>query len=163
MKKIATILTALALMLSLAACGDRSAPETPPTPTSTQQDTRTLAERMTEILTDVPDLPASFDTELDQDNFAYHLFIDPIEGAEGLASEAMMSAVAHSVCLLRVPEGTDPAAVAAAIEENTDPNKWICVGAEKVIVKQSGQIVLLVMSTGAVAEAIAANFDATAV
>jgi len=92
--------------------------------------------------------------------FPAFTFIDYIEGAEAVISEGMISAIAHSVVLVRVPEGTDAADVAAQIEANADPRKWICVEAEKTVVSQHGSLVLLVMSSEATATAIAANFDA---
>ena len=59
-----------------------------------------------------------------------------------------------------MPEGTDVAQIAAQIEQSANPNKWVCVGAEKTIVKTRGNVVLLVMSQTAIADQIAANFDA---
>ena len=59
----------------------------------------------------------------------------------------------------RVPEGTDAAEIAKQIEDQADPRKWICVEAEKTIVKQRGNVVLLVMSTADVADAVAQAFD----
>ncbi|MDH8678858.1 hypothetical protein QE109_11900 [Fusibacter bizertensis] len=97
-------------------------------------------------------------TPLDADNFSWYLFIDPIEGAEAVSADAMMSAVAHSVVLLRVPDGTDAEAVAKEIEEKADPRKWICVEAEKTIVKVNGNLILLIMSNPEVADQVAENF-----
>ena len=51
------------------------------------------------------------------------------------------------------------AAVAADIEANMDPRKWICVEAEATMVKTSGQYVLMVMSSQEIVDAISANFD----
>ena len=76
----------------------------------------------------------------------------------GLAS-AMIGSIAHSVVLLKLPEGADVAAVAADIEANMDPRKWICVEAEATMVKTSGQYVLMAMSSQATVDAISANFD----
>ena len=88
--------------------------------------------------------------------------MDPIEGAEAYSSEALISAVPHSIALLRVPEGTDVETVAKQIEENANPRKWVCVEAEKTIVKTRGNVVLLVMSDAATADQVAANFEAYA-
>ncbi|MBQ3078058.1 MAG: hypothetical protein IJC43_09380 [Clostridia bacterium] len=154
MKKIVALTLALLLMLSLAACSSSSGDTNPGAD-------MTLSEIMTTILDGaVPAELAVGEMPLDEENFAFFAFIDPIEGAEGLASEAMMSSVAHSVVLLRLPEDADAAAVAAEVEKNADPRKWICVTAEKTEVLQHGNLVLLVMSATDTATAIAENFTA---
>ena len=47
------------------------------------------------------------ETPLTQENFSSYLFIDYVEGSEGLASDAAINAIAHSVVLLRLPEGAE--------------------------------------------------------
>ena len=53
----------------------------------------------------------------------------------------------HSLCIVKVKEGEDVAAVKQAIFDNADYRKWICAAAEKVLVADSGNYVMLVMST----------------
>ena len=151
MKKILSLALCAVLILSLAACGKTSE--------KNQGDKLSLDEIFTSILTDVDNLPELSLTSLNSDNYHYYLFIDPIEGAEALADDASINAVPHSAVLLRVPEGVDAVATAAEIEKNADLNKWICVGAEKKIVKVHGDTILLVMSYTEIADKIAANFD----
>ncbi|MEG1317252.1 MAG: hypothetical protein RSC86_07735, partial [Oscillospiraceae bacterium] len=98
-------------------------------------------------------------TTVSSDMFKSYLFIDYIDGAEAMASDALIGSIAHSVVVLKLPEGTDSAATAATISANADPRKWICVEAEKVAVRSSGRFVLLVMSDTVTADAITANFD----
>ncbi|HAS74397.1 MAG TPA: hypothetical protein DCS67_09660 [Clostridiales bacterium UBA8960] len=98
-------------------------------------------------------------TPLDEESFSWFMFIDAIEGAEAVSADAMISSVAHSVVVVRLPEGTDAVAVAKEIEEKADPRKWICVEAEKTVVKVNGNLVLLVMSTEEVADAVTVNFE----
>ena len=96
---------------------------------------------------------------ISSDHYPYYLFIDYIEGSIAASSSAMIGSIPHSVVLLKLPEDADVAAVAAEIEENMDPRKWICVEAEATMVKTSGQYVLMVMSSQATVDAISANFD----
>lgn len=96
---------------------------------------------------------------ISSDQYPYYLFIDYIEGSIAASSSAMIGSIPHSVVLLKLPEDADVAAVAAEIEENMDPRKWICVEAEATMVKTSGQYVLMVMSSQATVDAISANFD----
>lgn len=96
---------------------------------------------------------------LPAEQYPYYLFIDYIEGSIAASASAMIGSIAHSVVLLKLPEDADVAAVAADIEANMDPRKWICVEAEATMVKTSGQYVLMVMSSQATVDAISANFD----
>ena len=93
------------------------------------------------------------------DQYPYYLFIDYIDGSIAASASAMIGSIAHSVVLLKLPEDADVAAVAADIEANMDPRKWICVEAEATLVKTSGQYVLMAMSSQDAVDAISANFD----
>ena len=97
--------------------------------------------------------------EVPAENYEYTLFVPYIEGSKAVVSEPMIGSIAHSVALLQLPEDADAEAVAAEIEANMDPRKWICVEAEASWVKVSGQYVLMVMSSQEAADVIAANFD----
>ena len=105
------------------------------------------------------ELPNVGNTDLTADTFKNYLFIDPIDGATALASDAMIGSIAHSVVLLKLPEGSDGDSVAASIKANANPRKWICVEAEKVSDVHKNGVVLLVMSDTATADAIVANFN----
>ncbi|SCJ90327.1 prolipoprotein diacylglyceryl transferase [uncultured Eubacterium sp.] len=118
-----------------------------------------LSTIMSSILAGV-DLPKVGNTTLSGDNFPAFAFIEKQDGYTGLASEALVGSIAHSVVLVRVPEGASAKSTAASIKANADPRKWICVEAEKTIVKYHKRTVLLIMSDAATANAIAANFDA---
>lgn len=65
----------------------------------------------------------------------------------GLASESRISSQAHSIVLLRMPEGTDMEAAKAQIAASVDPFKWICVGVDpdKVRVESNGDLICIVM------------------
>ena len=155
MKKYAAILAAALLLLALAACGAKA-----PAAEEKPGDTMSLEEIFTSIQKDVADLPDTANIELTDENFSSYLFIEPIDGAQALASDALINIVPHSAVLLRVPDGTDAEAVAEQIRENANPNKWICVGADKTVVSSHGQTILLVMSSADTATALSANFDA---
>ncbi len=111
------------------------------------------------MLKDIEDLPEVENVEITDEYFEPFLFIKPIEGATALASEGMISSIAHSAVLLRVPEGTDVEKVRKQIEQSADPQKWVCVGAEKTIVKAHNNTILLVMSFDKIADEMAQKFD----
>ena len=70
-----------------------------------------------------------------------------VEGAEAYISEPMMGSFAHSVVLVRLPDGQNAEEFASKMRSNADPRKWICVEAEAVKVSTKGNLVLLVMSS----------------
>lgn len=151
------LLATLSLLLALALlCGCTAAPAAAADPLKDLA----LTDIMDSILADVPDLPGVQSTQLTAESFPYTAFIDMPEGGEGLVSEAMISAIAHSTVLVRFADEESAKAGETAITENANPRKWICVEAEKTIVQRSGCVVLLVMSSTATADAIAANFTA---
>ncbi|MDD3165705.1 MAG: hypothetical protein PHS97_07595 [Oscillospiraceae bacterium] len=133
-------------------------PATPETPAGATD--ASLSDIIADILDGVSDLPMVGDIELTAENFSYYTFIDAIDGAEAMASEAMIGSIAHSVVLVRLPAGSDAETVAKDIKDNANPRKWICVEAEQVTVTVRGNLVLLVMSSTATADAITANFEA---
>ena len=120
----------------------------------------TLESMMDAILNGVSDLPAVGSTPLDADNFEFFAFAPYADGLQGLASEAMINAVAHSVVLVRVPEGMDVQEIADQMQANMDPRKWICVEAEKSSVTVHDDVILLVMSFETTEKQIRENFDA---
>ena len=104
------------------------------------------------------EVPMSENFELTAENFTSFLFIDPIEGARGVKSQAAISVIPHAVVLVELPEGVNAAIVAAQIEQAADPAKWICVHAEKLGVFYSGRFVVMAMSFEAVVDGIEANY-----
>lgn len=85
--------------------------------------------------------------EITKENMAFYLGVDNLKIDAGLAVEPMMTAHAHSVCLIRLSDGQDVEKAKAAIKENADPRKWICVGVspENVLVDNIGNLIILVM------------------
>ncbi len=88
-----------------------------------------------------------YEEEVNSDNVEGYLGTDKVAFTEGLAVEPMMTAQAHSVCLIRLPEGADVEEAKTLIRENVNPRKWICVGVspENVYVENIGNLVLLAM------------------
>ncbi len=78
---------------------------------------------------------------------------------DALASEPVMSSVAHSVVLIRLNSSKDAEKATKEIKEKVDPRKWVCVEVEEknVIVESKGDLVLLAMDNQ-YSEAIKENF-----
>ncbi len=150
MKKIFALLCALTLLAALPACGGKTADPLAE---------KSLEEILAASVKDVPDLPEYQSTALDAETFEFFSFVPYKDGYEGLAADALILSMPHSVVLVRVPE-EEAESVAEAMKQNADPRKWICVEAEKVAVDRCGGTILLVMSSGETANAILTNFKA---
>lgn len=132
-------------------------PEATPVPTP-EADTRSLEELITKVTSNLGEMPVTGNMPLDSENFEFYTFASYIDGAEGIASEPMMSSIAHSVVLVRLPQGEDAQAFANKMKANADPRKWLCVEAEKVSVASKGNLAILVMSDASRVDKIISNF-----
>ena len=133
-------------------------PAEQPKPAEPQKDTRSLNEIMSSILVGMGETPMLGEIPLDAENFEFYTFVPFLEGAEGLVSEPMMGSFAHSVVLVRLPDGADVKDFASRVKANANPRKWICVEAEEVKVSTKGNLVLLVMSSSDNVGVISSNF-----
>lgn len=127
-------------------------PEQPDTPEAPQADASLVA-LMDKIYGDKKDIMVAqtvlyngmgSETERGLD---WYLGTEDVQFDAGLASEAMISSQAHSIVLLRMPQGADMEAAKAKIAESIDPFKWICVGVnpDKVRVESNGDLICVVM------------------
>ena len=101
-------------------------------------------------------------TELTEENIENYIGTKDINWSEAIVSESMVGSIAHSVVLIRMSGNANEKDIEEAkqiIEENANPNKWICVTAEKVEVLSKGDLILLVMSDKSKTEIISKNFN----
>jgi len=94
-----------------------------------------------------PYLGALWPMPFDSESAGWIIGAEGLDIVEAYACEPMMSSVAHSVCLIKLAEGSDVEAAKTAIRENVNPAKWICVSVdpENIRVESIGNLVLLVM------------------
>ncbi len=144
MKKI-VLLTIMSVVLILGTGCSQSGGET-------SSENPVLKEELSVILETIYEksgieLPSLANTELTEENEAYYIGTNDVAYIEAVASEPMMSSIAHSVVLLRVEEGADIEKIKETIKTKVDPRKWICVGVEEedVIVDNIGNLVILIM------------------
>ncbi|MBQ7400337.1 MAG: hypothetical protein IJW06_07760 [Clostridia bacterium] len=97
---------------------------------------------------------------LTSEDFEFFTFIPYEEGLEAVANEPMMSSIAHSIVLVKAPTAEKAEEIAAAMKENCDPRKWMCVEADIVEGVTNGNIAMLLMTTteGGMADTILNNF-----
>ena len=91
-------------------------------------------------------------TEVNEENVEYYLGTADIEYEEALASESGTGSIAHSVVLVRVKENANIEDIKTKIKDNVDSRKWICVQAEHVVVKNKGNLIILIMTNDGVEE-----------
>lgn len=93
------------------------------------------------------EFPMCMNQPLTKENQVYMLGTDTFDFIEGVASEPMMSAQAHSFVLFTVAEDADIESIKEAVKANVDGRKWICVGVEpeNIIVDSIGQMIILIM------------------
>ena len=140
LKKIFLVISLLAALFMLTACGEKKV-----------QVTGTLEELMTKVYSNLSEdkTPMALgNIEVTKENVKDYLGTDDIEFTEALASESQVGSIAHSVVLVRVDENADFEAIKTKIKENVNPRKWICVGVdeENVIVKNKGNLIILIMT-----------------
>lgn len=135
MKKIIIGLTVLVMVITMTACGGKEK--------NVEGDLPSLMEKVYEGL----ETPIVGQMEVTAENLAFYVGAESLDFKEGLASEAMINAIAHSVVLLRMNEGADVEAAKKEIKEKVNPRKWICVGVEdeNVIVDSRGDLIILIL------------------
>ena len=139
--------------------GGEATPEVPVVESMPEEKLNEMIDLLEQLVGGINDELTVMNMEVTSDVFEYYVNVPYIEGAYAVCSAPMIGSIAHEVVLVELPEGTDVAAVAAEMEANMDPIKWVCVEAETCWVKTSGNYVVAVMSAAQMADAVAANFD----
>ena len=138
MKKIGYGLLILSLVLCFAGCQKQS-----------ENISGSLSDIMKEVYKNIPEdeLPELINEKVNKDNQEYYLGSSDITYKEALASEPLMSSVAHSVVLVRANSVKDVENIKKEIKEKIDPRKWVCVGVDEknVFVESKGDLVILIM------------------
>ena len=154
MKKIIAILLALAAVLSLAACGGNN--DTTDTETTTLAPSFELTGTLEEIASKVLEKTTKIEmmlmdpTEIDLadvDAANYYLGVASTDAIErAVFSEPMIGSIAYSMCLVTAKAGADVEALKNEILEGVNYRKWMCVAAEKVLVTNCGNTIMMIMA-----------------
>ena len=171
MKKIVTMLLALAMMFSFAACGGTTAePATEATEPALSLE-GTMEELVNQVIAEQPVefmggiMPVDL-TDTSEDGLWAIKNYTGLDSADQISDvavyEPMMGSIAFSLVMVRVNEGEDPALVAEAMKSGIDPRKWICVEADDLKVAGFGDVVMLIMvgsDTGMTAQSFVDAFQ----
>lgn len=162
MKKISVLMALILVLLALVGCGASNNGGSSAAPAVTLEGTP--SEIVDKIYAGAPEdleYPMMLTTsELTEDNSVYMTGVERSEYKEGAVSESMVGSIAYSMVVLRANDAEGAQALADSVKEKVDPRKWICVEAEKKVVEQRGDLVLLVMSGTDLADQIVTNFQA---
>ena len=151
MKKILSVMLALAMVLSMAACGGKKTQETEAPALSvsgTMEEllNKTIEQRPVEFMGGV--IPVDLTDSSEDGLWALKSYtgLDSAEKiTEAAAFEPMMGSMAFSMVLVRLAEGADGKAVAESMKSGIDTRKWICVEADDLKVAGFGDVVMLIM------------------
>ena len=174
MKKILSVILALSLVLSLAACGGNAAPETtaPATEAATSVEA-TCEELVNGIIEKQPVefmggiMPVDLTDTSEDGLWAISYFTglqDASQITEVAVFEPMMGSIAFSMVMVRVVPEAGSETVAEAMKNGIDTRKWICVGADELMVAGYADMVMLIMldsATGLSAQSFVDAFAST--
>ena len=171
-KRLTSLMLAAIMAFSMTACGkenagaETTAAETAAETTAAAAELEgTLPEIAEQIYQEAGEMEMSLapTEELnlgDAERLKYVTGLDSAEDIEGAASsDALISAVAYSMVLVRVKDGADVEAVKKEMLEGVDPRKWVCVTAEKTAITSCGNVILLIMAEAGTADKITEAFS----
>lgn len=159
MKKFVSVILALTMMLSLAACGSSGNAETTVETTEALTGFIPLEGTLEELLNKVIEqnpvefmggvMPVDL-TDTSEDGLwaiKYYTGLDNADQIkEAAVYEPMMGSIAFSMVMVRVNEtGVVAQDVAEAMKAGIDQRKWICVEADDLLVAGYGDVVMLIM------------------
>ena len=152
LKKILSVMIASVMLFSIAACGDKA-------PASYAG---TLEELTEAIYAQNPlELSMGPTTQIEisnADTLRYYLGLSDAAGIkEAVFSEPMIGSIPYSLCLVRVNEDADIAAIAQGIFDGIDTRKWMCVEADQLIVAHYADIVLMIMANSDLSATLASD------
>ena len=146
MKKLIVMILAMAMAVSMVACGNKTAEKAPLTGTMEENVMKVLEIAPVEFM--VGAMPVDLTDTSEDGKWALSYFTG-LQSADSVTDvcvyEPMMGSQAFSLVMVRTAEGADPKAVAEEMKNNIDPIKWICVGADEVMVAGYSDTVMFIM------------------
>ncbi len=173
MKKIICILLALSIAFAFAACNNGKDVENT---TETQATTAAPAVKLEGTLEDITNkiientttietmLMGPMEVDLtNADTVKSFTGLDSADSIErAVFNEPMIGSIAFSMCLIDAKDGVDVEALKTQILEGVNYRKWVCVAAEKVLVANCGDTILMIMAMEEVVDDVYNAFNTVA-
>lgn len=104
------------------------------------------------------DLPDTDTIKVTKDNFENFFGDADINFKEAIVSEAKINAVAYMVGIIRLNDNEDVQKAVDTLKESVNPNRWICVIPDNVIIDNNQNIIIVIMASSDNADTIQNNF-----
>ena len=144
MKKLIALMLVMVMAVSMVACGNKT--KTPLTGTMEENVMKVMEIAPVEFMGGI--MPVDLADTSEDGKWALSYFTG-LQSADSITDvavyEPMMGSQAFSLVMVRTAEGADPKAVAQEMKDNIDPRKWICVGADEMMVVTYSDVVMLIM------------------
>ena len=146
MKKFIAFVLVAVMALSMVACGNKAADKAPLEGTMEENVMKVMEIAPVEFMAGT--MPVDLTDTSEDGKWALSYFTG-LQSADNVTDvcvyEPMMGSQAFSLVMVRTAEGADAKAVAQEMKDNIDPRKWICVGADEMMVVIYSDVVMLVM------------------
>lgn len=103
-------------------------------------------------------LPDNYITKITKDNFEDYFGDADIDFKEAIVSEANINAVAYMIGIIRLNDNEDVQKAVDTLKKSVDPNRWICVVPDSVIIDNNQNVIIVIMDEKNNADTIHNNF-----
>lgn len=103
-------------------------------------------------------LPDNYITKITKDNFEDYFGNADIDFKEAIVSEANINAIAYMIGIIRLNDNEDVQKAVDTLKKSVDPNRWICVVPDSVIIDNNQNVIIVIMDEKNNADTIHNNF-----
>lgn len=103
-------------------------------------------------------LPDNYITKITKDNFEDYFGDADIDFKEAIVSEANINAIAYMIGIIRLNNNVDTQKAVDTLKKSVDPNRWICVVPDSVIIDSNQNVIIVIMDEKNNADTIHNNF-----
>ena len=104
------------------------------------------------------ELPDNYITKITKDNFEDYFGNADIDFKEAIVSEANINAIAYMIGIIRLNDNVDIQDSVDTLKKSVDPNRWICVVPDSVIIDSNQNVIIVIMDEKNNADTIYNNF-----
>lgn len=103
-------------------------------------------------------LPDNYITKITKDNFEDYFGDADIDFKEAIVSEANINSIAYMIGIIRLNDNEDTQKAVDTLKKSVDPNRWICVVPDSVIIDSNQNVIIVIMDEKNNADTIHNNF-----